>query len=216
VRVVVLPPDQMFPTLKLGYIDGFCGGEPWTSLAVEAGVGVSVCRSSELMPSHPETVLMVRRDFAEQHAAEHERLIAALIEACAFCDRPENRVLLSEILSQPHYLNAPADCLKRALAPPPARVESATVPRKSCTLFHQHDANDPTDDKAAWLVENLYESMQQMDQSHSNAQTLQRTPVLKNVFRRDVYQRALALAASQATTMKREADAYAATFKRVA
>jgi len=84
VRIVVVHPAQMFPTLKLGYIDGFCAGEPWTSLAVEADAGVCVATSRELSPLHPEKVLMVRNDFAEARAEEHERLIAALLEACAF------------------------------------------------------------------------------------------------------------------------------------
>ncbi|HLX72715.1 MAG TPA: CmpA/NrtA family ABC transporter substrate-binding protein, partial [Verrucomicrobiae bacterium] len=57
VRIVVVHPAQMFPTLKLGYIDGFCAGEPWTSLAVEAQAGVCVATSRELAPLHPEKVL---------------------------------------------------------------------------------------------------------------------------------------------------------------
>ncbi len=93
VRIVVVPPAQMYPTLKLGYIDGYCVGEPWTSLAMEAGVGARVATSADLVPLHPEKVLMVRLDFVDQRAGEHEQLIAALLEACAFCDRPGNHAV---------------------------------------------------------------------------------------------------------------------------
>ncbi|MFO1478392.1 MAG: CmpA/NrtA family ABC transporter substrate-binding protein [Verrucomicrobiota bacterium] len=211
VRIVALPPDQMFPTLKLGYIDGFCVGEPWTSLAIEAGAGTSVATSSDLAPLHPEKLLMVRRDFSESRAAEHERLIAALLESCAFCDRPENAGLLSEILSQPHYLNAPADCLKRALSP--AAAGQAPAVKRSRAVFCTGNANDPTDEKAAWIMENLYDSM---DLSPARDRKFARTPVFKNILRRDIYENAVARVASQATALKQEADAYAATIQRVA
>ena len=80
--------------LKLGYLDGYCAGEPWTTIAAEAGVGERVATSAQFAPLHPEKVLMARADFAAERADEHERLIAALIEACYLCDQPENRPLL--------------------------------------------------------------------------------------------------------------------------
>lgn len=57
VRIVVLPPEQMFPTLRLGYLDGYCVGEPWASLAVAAEAGACVATSADLAPLHPEKVL---------------------------------------------------------------------------------------------------------------------------------------------------------------
>ena len=150
VRIVVVHPAQMFPTLKLGYIDGFCAGEPWTSLAVQAEAGVCVATSRELAPLHPEKVLMVRNDFAEKRASEHERLIAALIESCAFCDQPINRPLISEMLAQPQYVNAPTDCLKNIVGVEDLdRHASESAP---LNIFYKYNANDPTDDKAAWVL----------------------------------------------------------------
>jgi len=43
----------------------------------------------------PEKVLLVRKDFAETRSDEHQRLIAALIEACYLCEQPENRSILA-------------------------------------------------------------------------------------------------------------------------
>src|SRR4029077_20609990 len=96
IRLVTIPPAQMFPTLTLGYIDGYCVSEPWNSIAVQAGVGVCVATSADLAPFHPEKVLMVRQSFAAGRPEEHERLLAASLEACAFCAQPANRTLLSE------------------------------------------------------------------------------------------------------------------------
>lgn len=210
VRIVVVHPAQMFPTLKLGYIDGFCAGEPWTSLAVEAKAGVCVATSRELAPLHPEKVLMVRHDFAETRAQEHERLIAALIEACAFCDQSANRPLISEMLAQPQYVNAPTDCLKNVLGVEELdrRHESDTAPLH---IFHKYNANDPTDDKATWVLGHLYEMI---EQGALPLPVTGRTPLLKNVFRRDIFQRARAAVFDQTQALMTEAQKYEAELKK--
>jgi ABC-type nitrate/sulfonate/bicarbonate transport system substrate-binding protein len=206
VRIVVVHPAQMFPTLKLGYIDGFCAGEPWTSLAVAAEAGVCVATSRELAPLHPEKVLMVRNDFAETRSSEHERLIAALLEACAFCDQSANRPLISEMLAQPQYVNAPTDCLKNILGI--EDLEDCPAPEAApLNIFYKYNANDPTDDKATWVLGHLYEMIEQ------RALPLPpngRTPVLKNIFRRDIFQRAKATVFDQTQALMLEAQNYEA------
>ena len=206
VRIVVVHPAQMFPTLKLGYIDGFCAGEPWTSLAVEAEAGVCVATSRELAPLHPEKVLMVRHDFAEQRASEHERLIAALLEACAFCDQPVNRPLISEMLAQPQYVNAPTDCLKNILGI--EDMQDRPGPDAApLNIFYKYNANDPTDDKATWVLGHLYEMIEQRALPLPPSG---RTPVLKNIFRRDIFQRAKATVFDQTQALMTEAQNYEA------
>jgi ABC-type nitrate/sulfonate/bicarbonate transport system substrate-binding protein len=188
VRIIVIPPAQMFPTLKLGYIDGFCVGEPWTSLAVQAEEGVCIATSAGLAPLHPEKVLMVRQAFSLGRADEHELLIAALLESCAFCDLPQNRSAVATLLALPHYVDAPEDCLNVGLAGalvpdlPPAAAEL------NLNIFHRFDANDPTDEKAAWIINLLYELLEQTS-SHRRGPP-RRAPILKNAFRRDIFNRA--------------------------
>jgi ABC-type nitrate/sulfonate/bicarbonate transport system substrate-binding protein len=196
VRVVTIPPTQMFPTLKLGYLDGFCVGEPWTSVAVQAEVGVCVATSAELAPLHPEKVLMVRQSFSIGRADEHERMIAALLEACAFCDDPQNRPWLSELLAHPHYVNAPAECLNASLVGPFKFGEHRSDPYPDLNIFHRHDANEPTDAKASWIMGNLYELL---EVESAKLPQFDRTPVLKNVFRSDIFERGKALAADRAS-----------------
>ena len=184
VRIVVIPPAQMFPNLKLGNLDGYCVGEPWNSIAVQAEAGQCVATSRELAPLHPEKVLMVRRDFAEERADEHERLIAALLEACAFCDQPENREAISETLAWARYVNAPADCLKSGPLSPFHLGNTKIKSLLDLNIFHRHHANEPSDDKAAWIVSQLVRAGLLKDPSHV------RIPAARDVFRLDIFDRA--------------------------
>jgi ABC-type nitrate/sulfonate/bicarbonate transport system substrate-binding protein len=206
VRIVPIPPAQMFPVLKLGYIDGYCAGEPWTSLAVQAKAGVCVATSAELDPLHPEKVLMVRQSYASGRADEHERLIAALLEACAFCDLPENRPLLCALLSQPHYVNAPIECLEPGLVGPFEFGDHQVRNPLELTIFNRHQANEPSDEKAAWVISHLYELLEQNLQAQGASR---RAPVLKNIFRREIFQRARDLVFSPAKLMDARTQAYA-------
>jgi NitT/TauT family transport system ATP-binding protein len=189
----------------LGYLDGYCAGEPWASVAAEAGVGVCVASSAELAPLHPEKVLMARQSFALGRAEEHQRLLAALLEACAFCDQPQNRPLLSDMLSHPNYVNAPADCLRPGLI---GSLDSGTRRIESLlglSIFHRYQANEPTDEKAAWLMQVLYDSL---EQSLVKRKQKPPPPVFKNVFRRDIYHRAKSLVLAETRQLSVEARTY--------
>jgi ABC-type nitrate/sulfonate/bicarbonate transport system substrate-binding protein len=203
IRIVAIPPEQMFPTLKLGYIDGYCVGEPWTSVAVQAGVGICVATSAELAPLHPEKVLMVRQSFATGSADEHERLMAALLEACAVCDEPASRPLLSEMLADRQYVNAPAECLRSGLVGPFACGDNRFRSLLDLTIFHGHNANDPSDDKARWIMDHLYGLLKD---GFFVRQNQGRTPVLTNIFRRDLFERAQALMLQETGAGQSEAD----------
>ena len=189
VRLVVVPPPAMFSSLKAGHLDGYCVGEPWNSLAVQSGVGWCPAVSARLAPGHPEKVLMVRRDFIETHASEHVRLIAALLEACAWCDRPENRERLAATLARPEYVNAPEHALRPGFAGTfdfgNGRVESLP----DFTVFSGGDANDPTAEKAEWIVRNLVASGAIKDR------TSLQSAALWNTFRPDIFDQARALVA---------------------
>jgi len=207
IRIVSIPPQQMFPTLKLGYIDGYCVGEPWTSMAVQAGVGMCVATSAELAPLHPERVLMVRQSFAIGRSSEHERLVAALLESCAFCDQPGNRPLLAEMLAHPQYVNAPAECGRAGLPRPLSSLEPQPDGLQGLSIFHRYNANEPSDDKARWIIERLYELL---NQDVFRARNPGRTPVLKNVFRKDIFERGKAAMTNEFKQEETEAQGYEA------
>jgi len=187
VRIVVVPPPQMVANLKAGNLDGFCAGEPWNSVAVQAQAGWCVAVSTELAPGHPEKVLMVRRDFAEKCDEEHVALAAALLEACEFCDTPGNREQIIETLAQPAYVNVPVAALRRAFSPEFDFGHGQVRHVPNFSVFHRHNANEPSRDKAAWILQRLLASGLCPEPAVLTAELGHRT------FRTDIFDRALAL-----------------------
>ena len=155
VRIVIVPPAQVHANLKAGHLDGYCVGEPWNSLAVLSKTGWCVATSDEIAPRHPEKVLMVRRDFAERLEREHLALVAALLEACAFCGRPDNRERLMETLAQPEYVGVPIQALRMGMAGTFDYGNGRVEKHSSFHLFSGDGVNGPTRDKAEWVVRNL-------------------------------------------------------------
>src|SRR4051812_11099896 len=115
VRIVVVPPAQMFRNLAAATIDGFCAGEPWNSLVVREGLGWCPTWSAAQEPGHLEKVLMVTERFASSRAFEHAALIRALHDAAIWCDEPQQREPLADLLADRRYLNLPARVITPAL-----------------------------------------------------------------------------------------------------
>lgn len=151
VRIVVVPPAQMFRNLAAHTLDGFCAGEPWNSLAVREGAGWCPTWSAAQQPGHVEKILLVTRRFAEARAPEHARLVRALSEAALWCDEPQNRERLAELLATAPYLNLPARVIAPALLGQfdcgHGRVEA--VP--DFHVFHRGKAGVPAVEKAREL-----------------------------------------------------------------
>ncbi|RBP47647.1 NitT/TauT family transport system ATP-binding protein [Roseimicrobium gellanilyticum] len=152
VRLVVLPPTQMAGSLAAGLIDGYCVGEPWNSAAVARGIGWCPATSEDLMPGHPEKVLLTTEDYAHDHPAEIRSVIRALYEACQFCDRMDNRARVVEILIGSGHVRADRDVLKLSLIGPFDDGTSRRRAAENFHIFHRGDANAPSRAKAEWLL----------------------------------------------------------------
>ena len=155
VRVVVVPPPQLFRNLAAGTIDGYCAGEPWNSLAVSEGAGWCAATSLDLAPGHVEKVLMVRADFAEHRKEEHLALVAALNEAAELCDDAAFRPELARLLARREFVNVPEPVIAAGLVGPFSDGRGRSIPGADFIQFHRDGANDPTPAKAAWLLEEL-------------------------------------------------------------
>lgn len=158
VQIVTVPPPQVHANLKAGHLDGYCVGEPWNSLAVLSKTGWCVSTSMDLAPLHPEKVLMVRKDFATNAERDHVAVIAALIEACAFCEKPENRERLIETLAQSKYVGVPIQALRMGMGGVFDYGHGRTEKQSRFHIFASDGANEPTPDKAAWVIDNLLSS----------------------------------------------------------
>ncbi|PZV19538.1 MAG: bacitracin ABC transporter ATP-binding protein [Pseudanabaena sp.] len=105
VDVIVIPPPQMVANLMANHIIGYCVGEPWNVRAVNSNVGFVVATDLDIWRGHPEKVLGVRKDWAEQYPNTHLELVKALLEAAQFCEPLENRDEVVLTLASPNYLN---------------------------------------------------------------------------------------------------------------
>jgi NitT/TauT family transport system ATP-binding protein len=186
VRLVVIPPPFLVDALRAGQIDGFCVGEPWNSVAVNAGVGAIVLPTTAIWPFSPEKVLGCRLEWAQRHPKQLASLQRALYRASRWCERPENHAELASLLAQPKYVGAPANLLHQALDgrltlttnSAPARIENFYVPA-------QHNATFPWVSHALWL----YAQMLRWQQIEFCANHL---AAVRSTYRPDLYRAALA------------------------
>jgi NitT/TauT family transport system ATP-binding protein len=151
VRLAVIPPPFMVDALTTGHVDGFCVGEPWNSLAVEAGVGVIVTTKAQIWRLSPEKVLGLRADWAERHPDRLAALIRALWRAAAWCDEPANHAELAYILAQPAYLDCPVAVLRRGLAGRLVLPAETATPIADFLVFSRKAATFPWTSHALWL-----------------------------------------------------------------
>lgn len=158
VRIVVLPPTQVFRNLAAGTLDGYCVGEPWNSLAARRRAGWVTVVSAELAPAHPEKVLMVRQDFASGHGEEHAALIRALKAAGGFCEEPTNRGEIVRLLARPEYLNCPPDILEPGFS---GLFDFGNGHIRKIAGFHRFagkETNRPDPAKGQWFLDGLQDA----------------------------------------------------------
>ena len=151
VRVVIVPPGQMYRNLVAGTLDGYAAGEPWNSLAVSGQVGWCPTWSSAASSPHIEKVLLVTRKFAETRAAEHAAIISSLAESAAWCDEPRNREPLARLLSEPGHVGLSVELIAPPLL---GRFDAGNGVVESVPdfhVFHADGTNVPQESKARLL-----------------------------------------------------------------
>jgi ABC-type nitrate/sulfonate/bicarbonate transport system substrate-binding protein len=155
VKIIVLPPEQMADSLARGVIDGYCVGEPWSSLAVQQGSGAIVATGNQLWNNAPEKVLAVTARWHQHHAATHLRLRLALMAACAALADPAVCRDMAEVLAQPRYLDLPASLLLPSLggALRFVRQQSAAIAVPDFHVFARYQAGFPWRSSAALMLQ---------------------------------------------------------------
>jgi two-component system, oxyanion-binding sensor len=186
VRINVLPPSAMVGGVLDRQVDGFCVGEPWNSLAVEAEAGVIVVTKSALWRQGPEKVLGFRADFAQRWPERLAALLRALYKGADWAGRSENHSELSQMLAAPDYLATPAEIVLRALSGRLVRIRGGTpesIP--DFLVFHAHAANFPWQSHSLWF----YSQMVRWGQIAYSPALAEKA---RRVYRPDLYRNALA------------------------
>lgn len=185
VRFTAVPPSKMGAALKEGHIDGFCVGEPWSSLADQENVGQAIISKSDIWPGCSEKVLGMRTDWAEAYPEIVDALIASLDAACAWCEVSQNHNELADILSRQEFVGTSAKAILRSLTGDV--IEGASVAETAFMSFHADAANMPWVGQGVWLYS-------QMVRWGHVAHSLQGLKVVTEVYRPDLYARALGTA----------------------
>lgn len=185
VRLVVIPPPLLVDAMREGQIDGFCVGEPWSSLAVSVGVGCIAVPTTAIWGLSPEKVLGCRLGWAQRYPERLAALIRALYRAAQWCDRPENHAELARLLAEPRYVGAPADILLRGLANR-LRLEPGGAERQVPSFYvpYDHAATFPWVSHALWF----YSQMVRWRQIEFSAQDVAQ---VRATYRPDLYRVAL-------------------------
>ena len=154
VRIIILPPEQMVDSLSRGIIDGFCVGEPWSSVAVQQGVGAVQASGYQVWNNGIEKVLGVTQYWHQRHPAAHLRLRLALMEACTWLAHPANREEAASVLALPDYLDTPVDYLRPSLTGRFVFAKGqAPVDMPHFHVFGRFQAGFPWRSQGEWLLQ---------------------------------------------------------------
>ncbi|MGY6704425.1 CmpA/NrtA family ABC transporter substrate-binding protein [Roseinatronobacter sp.] len=155
-ELCTIPPPRMADALAAGEVDAFCVGEPWGSVAVELGAGTLLLPSRAIWAVAPEKVLAARHDWVCENPALTGCLMRAIWRAARWLSVADNRLIASEILARPEYVNAPVEILDRAL-----RGEMVISPQgeirqvPDMIRFFDGAASFPWRSQAAWFATQL-------------------------------------------------------------
>jgi NitT/TauT family transport system ATP-binding protein len=185
VRLVVLPPPYMVESLANKYVDGFCVGAPWNSVAVDLGIGFILHFVSEIFARAAEKLLSVRTQWAMENPDVHMRLIRAHGAAADFIEDVANREEVCAILTAPGRIDVAPEVIRRTFDGRLKIAPDGTVRVSDRYLLVGRDgAARPDPRQAAWL----YAQMVRWGQAPLSADLLAAT---KAVFRPDLYDAAL-------------------------
>jgi len=188
VRLEFVPPPFMADALASGVIDGCCVGEPWNSVAAQAGTGHVLVSGDNIWPGGPDKVLGLRADWAADNEDLVLRLVRALVAAADWTDDPDNADDLAAVLAAPDYLDTSADILRTGLTGPLSSASAGFARGGACIPQPAH---------AAWFTA----QMMRWKEIEYSSQTLDKAMA---TYRPDLYARATgdtALPGSGAATL---------------
>ena len=196
VKITELPPSQAIYKIGAGSIDGYSVGAPWNQQAVVDRAGFTAYVNRDIWQGHPGNVLAAMQPWVEQQPTTARALVAAVLEACQFCDRPQNDRSIAQILSQRQYLDVEQSSIEPSLTGNYRYTqldEQPLISIRDLNIFHFQDtdylakpnhANYPWRSHGVWLLTqfvrwNLVEPREYPPQADQ---------LLKKIYSLDVYQ----------------------------
>ena len=185
VNIGVIAPPRMFDSLRNGWVDGYCVGEPWNQRAVFHGDGVIVALKDDIWSRSPEKVLGLREDWANSNPELVSSLVRALVCAAEWADQPGNRVELAHILSEEANVGAPFEVLNASLGGKPVlRPGEPPLDLPDRHVFYRYTATFPWLSQGRWLGEQMKRWRQIPEDSDLKT-------VIREVYRPDLYRTAV-------------------------
>ncbi|ELR98928.1 CmpA/NrtA family ABC transporter substrate-binding protein [Gloeocapsa sp. PCC 73106] len=107
-RLIITPPPQMVSNMRIGAMQAYMVAEPWNTRAITGNedIGFTFVQGREIWQGHPDRLLAVQESFIEKYPKTYRSLVKAMIEACQYCSKPENREEVAEIISQRTFTGA--------------------------------------------------------------------------------------------------------------
>ena len=107
-RVIIVPPPQMVTNIRIGAMQAYMVAEPWNTRAIQGnlGVGFTFVQGKEVWLGHPDRLLGVMQSFIEENPKTYYSLVKAMVEACQYCSKPENRSEISALLTERSFTGA--------------------------------------------------------------------------------------------------------------
>ncbi|NEP59686.1 MAG: ABC transporter substrate-binding protein [Symploca sp. SIO2G7] len=165
IELIEISPSQMIYKIQAGMIDGYGVTAPWNLEAVLEKAGFTAFVSRDIWQGHPGKVLATMESWAKENPKTARALVAAVLEACQFCEQPESHPLVSQIISQKKYLNTNVKSIGASLV---GTYDYGSLDEKQrvveipdFTLFHFQDteyleppnhANYPWRSHGVWLL----------------------------------------------------------------
>jgi nitrate/nitrite transport system substrate-binding protein len=107
-RLIITPPPQMVSNMRMGAMQSYMVAEPWNTRAITGNenIGFTFIQGREIWRGHPDRLLAVRESFIKDYPKTYRSLVKAMILACQYCSKPENRQEVAQIISQISFTGA--------------------------------------------------------------------------------------------------------------
>jgi NitT/TauT family transport system ATP-binding protein len=184
VDIVIVPPPFMADALAAGRIDGYCVGEPWSSVAAARGTGHIATVKAAIWKNSPEKVLGVRKAWAEQNADALSALLRAMHLSARWCQDPRNRTELAMLMAGPAFLGLPPELQMPILSGQLNVGDGVMRGVEDFFLPFNKAANFPWKSHALWF----YTQMVRWGQVEHSAANV---AIARDCYRPDLYRAAL-------------------------